>query len=777
MGKKIVIVNNEVLVDHTQTTVKPEDVRAGKKFYNQAGDIVEGRLPEESLSITPDFDSEGKYKVPLSHDAIYKNIDVNKPSDYMKVPCDELNITTNGEYDVINYAKVDVKIPDPQLQTKTATKNKQLIEPDSDKDGLSAVFVDLGDFQKKIITENGNYIPDEGYSAFSEITVATKEYNLIDNVEITPDWNEVVRTPGVGFDGFKKVTVKPMHVETEERTVTSNGEITPSAPNKFISKVTVDVQPRLDKELTINRNGTYRPKAGTVGFPEVTVDVPDKPLEECIITPAEVTQEITPSSGIYGISKVVVNPIQTEGLDTITENGTYSATEGSYFKEVNVDVQPVLEPLEVTENGTYLPCNHIQGFDKVVVQVVPEVVKLQENKEVTPSSSSQLITHDVGFDALKSVIVNPVPTTTLTVTSNGEYVANRDEFWGAVHVNVPEILLDVEVNKSVTFDPFSTTPLSNTFTINPSTGKDAMYSATVNLDIDDSRFKALEITDITDAVYVPSAAKREVAYTKVTVDLPIQESIEITDNGKAVLDSGMKAVKDITVNVPIKPDLTITENGTYTASNYASKGIAEVIVDIPEASDFIFTPDRSGKTVEYPTDTIIKKIQVNPIPAEYIVPSGTLDITSDSSDIDVKAFKYVNVQVMNLQPKVEIQPSQVEQKIEIDTANGYNGLSEVVVKPILAKDLNITPSDSEQIFEIALNDDNLYEYWDRVIVAPAPIAPEIISGQAIEINTAAEMDALLDSATAVAGTIYKYIGDTTAEYEHGEIYILNETKI
>lgn len=54
----------------------------------------------------------------------------------------------------------------------------------------------------------------------------------------------------------------------------------------------------------------------------------------------------------------------------ITENGTYTP-EGSVdgFSSVSVDVSPVLEALNITENGTYLPETGFDGFSTVNANV------------------------------------------------------------------------------------------------------------------------------------------------------------------------------------------------------------------------------------------------------------------------------------------------------------------------------------------------------------------------------------------------------------------------
>ena len=74
---------------------------------------------------------------------------------------------------------------------------------------------------------------------------------------------------------------------------------------------------------------------------------------------------------VIHIDSLVV-PVVLESLN-VTENGTYVPRTGvDGFDEVVVDVpadQPVLDSLSVTENGTYVPPSGVDGYDEVVVNV------------------------------------------------------------------------------------------------------------------------------------------------------------------------------------------------------------------------------------------------------------------------------------------------------------------------------------------------------------------------------------------------------------------------
>jgi hypothetical protein len=87
------------------------------------------------------------------------------------------------------------------------------------------------------------------------------------------------------------------------------------------------------------------------------------------------------------------------GLATYTENGGGAVA---------------IEPLSVTENGTYTaPID--TAYSPVTVNIQPEL----QSKEVTPTQSTQTVTPDSGYDGLSSVVVNPIPNNYGLITYNG----------------------------------------------------------------------------------------------------------------------------------------------------------------------------------------------------------------------------------------------------------------------------------------------------------------------------------------------------------------------
>ena len=223
-------------------------------------------------------------------------------------------------------------------------------------------------------------------------------------------------------------------IPTETKSITTNGTFTPST-GKLISSVTVNV-----------------PTGGTINNQSKTVD------------PSSSQISVTPDSGYTGLSEVIITAIPNDYIGSaITERtstdvtvngaavtipsgyyvsnvtksvasgtaGTPTATKGTVSNH-SISVTPsvtnttgyiiggaktgtavtvlaselVSGNKEITANGTNID---VTNYATVSVSVSSQAPTYQAKTNITPTTASQTITPDSGYDALSSVQINAIP--------------------------------------------------------------------------------------------------------------------------------------------------------------------------------------------------------------------------------------------------------------------------------------------------------------------------------------------------------------------------------
>lgn len=191
-------------------------------------------------------------------------------------------------------------------------------------------------------------------------------------------------------------------LETGSAEYTENGSYTlsPEEADGFSSvSITVDVPSDVnnqEKTVTITSNGqsTVTADSGYTGLSSVGVTVN--------------VDTTTPYNEGYAAGETAQKAKLTS--TTITENGTTTREDG--FNSVTVNVQPDLETKTASYNAngqyTITPTAGKDGISEATVTVaVPSDVNNQ-NKTVTPTTSSQSVTADSGYSGLGTVTVNGV---------------------------------------------------------------------------------------------------------------------------------------------------------------------------------------------------------------------------------------------------------------------------------------------------------------------------------------------------------------------------------
>lgn len=207
----------------------------------------------------------------------------------------------------------------------------------------------------------------------STVVLATKDTHVSKDISVqailsqktvTPTTTAQTVTPSNNTVGLSKVTVNA--VPTEEKTVTANGEVTPSS-GKFLSKVTVNV-----------------PTAAPT-------------LQAKTVSPTTSQQEVTADSGYDALSKVTVNAIQTEtkSVTPTTSEQTVTPTSEKYLSSVSVGAIQTVEKT-ITTNGTYLPGDG-KYFSQVVVNVAQSGVNAVKFIGTTWEPSTDYLPFDVTY--------------------------------------------------------------------------------------------------------------------------------------------------------------------------------------------------------------------------------------------------------------------------------------------------------------------------------------------------------------------------------------------
>lgn len=251
-----------------------------------------------------------------------------------------------------------------------------------------------------------------GENKISNVTVAfdgsgTPSFTL-QSKSVSPTESTQTVSPDSGYDGLSKVTVGA--IQTETKTITSNGTVTPSS-GKYLKKVTVNVPSSgIDtSDATATAADIVDGKTAYVNGQKVTGSVNEVTGDGTILTSDNMTFETVDSTKYIKIGNI------TRYVDMLFRKSA------NLHVRVNASSFGNATASDVAQGKTFTSSTGLKVTGTHVCSGGGTTPTLQ-SKTVTPSTSQQTITPDNSYDGLSSVTVEAMPSGTLnapTVNSSG----------------------------------------------------------------------------------------------------------------------------------------------------------------------------------------------------------------------------------------------------------------------------------------------------------------------------------------------------------------------
>lgn len=272
------------------------------------------------------------------------------------------------------------------------------------------------------------------------------------------------------------------------------------------------------------------------------------------------------------------------------------------IEKLTFDDDPtLLAQKSIIANGTYnASSDNADGYSSVTVNVPSSSPNLQAKTNIAPSTSSQTITADSGYDGLSSVQINAMPTgvegtptatkgtvsnhsisVTPSVTNTAGYIAGGTKTGTAVTVSASELVSGSETKTSN--DTYDVTNLAE-LVVNVPTGTARSSSdltvsgATVTVPAGLYSSQATKSV-ASGSAGTPTASKGTVSNHSITVTPSVT-------NTTGYITGGTKTGTGITVSASelVSGSQTISANGTVDVTNLASVNVALTFSTITTSS-------------------------------------------------------------------------------------------------------------------------------------------------------------------------------------------------
>lgn len=358
-------------------------------------------------------------------------------------------------------------------------------------------------------------------------------------------------------------------------------------------------------------------------------------LQDKAVTPATTEQAVSADTGYAGLGTVTVSPVVTEsGAATPSAAAqVIMPSEGKLFDKFTVNATPT-EQKTIDANGTFTPSTG-KFFDSVTVNV--NTAKPEQEKSVDLTTMTPVdVTPDEGYTLSKVTATPkaPLANTADATAAAGDILSSKTAYVDGAKVTGTIALADATATPAL--DAQELTPPAGTYY------KKVTVAATPLDDVG----SVIAGTTGTKTVW-PTAGKLGIKGLIVhPTPSQTKSAVPSTDAQTITPDAGKFLSSVEIAATPLDEAKAVTANTIpmIVRPSEGKLGLKSVAVNPTPSSAKTVTPTKETQTVSPDGGTLLSGVTVNPIPDEYIIPSGTKDITSNGTT-DVTSFASVNVAV------------------------------------------------------------------------------------------------------------------------------------